>query len=143
MPRGKSVKSTQQPAPGFAVAPRKIQKDDEWGGFVQVSVDEAHREDFDLWASEMGPRVYDELDDALGSGLKFTLAYDGQNQCYIASLTGRPDIAGVRPFTCCLSARAGTFGDAIAVLMYKHVALLHSDWFDAVNEPKKSRFTFG
>jgi len=125
------------------VALRKVQKGDEWGGFVNVSVDDAHREEFDLWASEMGPKVYDELDDALGCGLKFTMAYDGSNLCYIASLTGRPDIAGIRTFTCCLSARAGTFGEAVSVLMYKHVALLHCDWWDAVNEPKKARFTFG
>jgi hypothetical protein len=126
-----------------AGATRKIQKDDQWGGFVAVSIDEAHREDFDLWASEMGGKIYSELSDALGTGLKFTLSYDGANQCYIACLTGRPDAAGQRAFTCCLSARAGSFEDSIAVLMYKHCALLHFDWWDAVNEPKKSRYTFG
>lgn len=143
MPRGKG-KSEQIPMFNAATGQaRKIQKGDEWGGFVQVSVDEAHREDFDLWLSETGEAVYRELDDALASGLKFTMAYDGANQCYIASLTGRPDTAGVRTFTCCLSARAGTFTEAIAVLMYKHASLLHYDWWDAVNEPKRSRFTFG
>ena len=143
MPRGKG-KSEQhlmfQPITGTI---RRAQKDDQWGGFVQVSIDEAHRDGFDLWASEMGGRVYAELTDALGTGLKFTLSYDGANQCHIASLTGRPDIAGERDFTCCLSARAGTFEDAIAVLMYKHTALLHFDWWDAVNEPKRARFAFG
>jgi hypothetical protein len=143
MPRGKAKPVHTTLFDTGASTSRRIQKADEWGGFVNVSIDEAHREEFDLWASEMGGKVYDELDDALGSGLKFTMAYDGSNQCYIASLTGRPDVAGVRPFTCCLSARAGTFGDAISVLMYKHAALLHYDWWDAVNEPKRSRYTFG
>jgi hypothetical protein len=143
MPRGQKVKGNHPidvEGPPFT---RRTQKDDQWGGFVQVSVDEAHRDEFDLWASEMGGKVYDELDDALGVGLKFTMAYDGANQCYIGSLTGRPDITGIRNFTCCLSARAGTFADAIALLMYKHAALLHYDWWDAVNEPKRSRYTFG
>jgi len=143
VPRGKA-KSTQQPL--FRIdngGTRKVQKGDEWGGFVQVSLDEAHREDFDLWLSETGEAVYRELADALGSGLKFTLSYDGANQCYIATLTGRPDVAGERCFTCCLSARAGTFEESIAVLMYKHCSLLHYDWWDAVNEPKKTRYTFG
>ncbi len=143
MPRGKAKYAQQELFPVNGGLVRKVQKNDEWGGFVQVSVDEAHREDFDLWLSETGEAVYRELDDALGSGLKLTMAYDGTNQCYIASLTGRPDIAGVRAFTCCLSARAGTFADAIAVLMYKHCALLHYDWWEAVNEPKKARFKFG
>jgi len=143
MPRGKS-KSPQsvKPAPDTS-APRKIQRDDEWGGFVNLSIDEAHKEGFELWASEAGPEVYRELDDALGVGLKFTLAYDGGNQCYIASLTGRPDVKGEQPFTCCLSARAGTFEEAIAVLMYKHASLLHHDWWDVVNAPKAGRYTFG
>jgi hypothetical protein len=143
MPRGKSKPELTTLFDTGATTSRRVQKEDEWGGFVQISVDEAHREEFDLWASEMSGRIYDELDDALGSGLKLTMAYDGANQCYIASLTGRPDVAGIRSFTCCLSARAGTFGDAIAVLMYKHVALLHGDWWDAVNEPRKARYTFG
>ena len=143
MPRGKQ-KAEQlpmfQPAVGMK---RKTQKEDQWGGFVQVTIDEAHKDEFEQWASETGPAIYRELTDALASGLKFTLSYDGQNQCYIASLTGRPDTDGNRAFTCCLSARAGTFEDAIAVLMYKHCSLLHYDWWDAVNEPKRSRFSFG
>ena len=143
MPRGKRIVSSSASSAVTISQPRKTGKDDEWGGFVQVSIDEAHREEFDLWLSETGEGVYRELDDAVGSGLKFTMAYDGSNLCYIASLTGRPDTLGVRTFTCCLSGRAGTFAEAIAVLMYKHCALLHYDWWDAVNAPKKSRFTFG
>lgn len=143
MPRGKrgpEFKYEYQSAVGTI---RKAQKEDTWGGFVQVSIDEAHREEFDQWADETGAAIYRELNDALATGLKFTLAYDGANQCHIASLTGRPDVAGERTFTCCLSARAGTFEDAIAVLMYKHASLLHYDWWDAVNEPKRNRFSFG
>ena len=143
MPRGKKSAGSEpidSDGPPFT---RRIQKDDQWGGFVQVSLDEAHRDEFDQWAGETGTAIYRELTDALVCGLKFTLSYDGQNQCYIASLTGRPDVNGVRAFTCCLSARAGTFEDAIAVLIYKHASLLHYDWWDAVNEPKRSRFSFG
>ena len=143
MPRGKVVTHTSSLAKSDVGGKRRIQKDDEWGGFVQVTLDQAHRDEFDEWAGETGPAIYRELTDALGCGLKFTLSYDGANQCYIASLTGRPDVAGVRAFTCCLSARAGSFEDAIAVLMYKHCSLLHYDWWDAVNEPKRSRFSFG
>lgn len=143
MPRSKSKSVQTSFAPSSTQSSRRIQKNDEWGGFVQVTVDEAHRADFDLWLSETGQAVYRELDDSLGSGLKFTLAFDGAHQCYIASLTGRPDVTGERAFTCCLSARGGTFEEAIALLIYKHASLLHYDWWDAVNEPKRSRYSFG
>lgn len=122
---------------------RKVQAKDEWAGFVQVSVNDAHREEFDLWLSENSGYVWPELNDALGSGLKFTLSYDGANMCYIASLIGRPDVDGQRAFTACLSGRGGTFDESIAVLVYKHVSLLHYDWWDAVNEPKRARQSFG
>jgi len=143
MPRAKGNSAKPSEPLSSVGGVRRIQKSDEWGGFVQVSIDNAHREEFDIWAMEAGEGVWRELDDALGSGLKFTMAFDGANQCYIASLTGRPDFAGVRPFTCCLSARGGTFAEAITVLMSKHCAILHYDWWEAVNEPKKARYTFG
>ena len=143
MPRGKKVERAVPEYNGLQLTPRKIQKDDQWGGFAQVNLDESRREEFELWASEMGEAVYRELDDALGSGLKLTISYDGKNQCYIAGLTGRPDLDGVRAFTCCLSARAGTFGEAIALLMFKHVSLLHYDWWEAVSSPSAVRFSFG
>jgi hypothetical protein len=143
MPRAKSKQEVRQANSGWVNQPRKVQKGDEWGGFVQVSIDEAHREEFDQWRADFGPRTWEDLDNALGCGLKLTAAYDGQNQCYIASLTGRPDYLGERAFTCCLSARGGTLDEAIAVLMYKHTSLLGLDWWDAVNQPKKSHYTFG
>jgi hypothetical protein len=143
MPRGKS-KSPQDSFDEHGLTyNRRAQKGDEWGGFVQVSLDEAHREEYDLWLSEAGPNVWRELDDALGVGLKLSVSYDGSNQCYIGSLTGRPDVGGARAFTCSLSARGGTFEEAVAVLIYKHASLLHYDWWDAVNEPKRARFVFG
>jgi len=143
MPRGKAVPKQVVPVHVGGVGCRKVQAKDEWAGFVQVAVNEAHREEYDLWLSEVGDNVWSELDDALGTGLKFTVSYDGPNLCYIASLTGRPDINGERAFTACLSGRGGTFEEAIAVLVYKHVALLHYDWWDAVNEPKRARQSFG
>ena len=143
MPRGKRQPSDKVDSDKFLVGPRRAQTKDEWGGFVNVSLDEAHREEFDLWWSENEATITRELDDAVGTGLKFTLSYDGGNCCYIASLTGRPDVRGERPFTCCLSGRGGTLFEALAVLLYKHTSLLHADWWDAVNQPKPSRFIFG
>jgi len=143
MPRGKAVPKRAVVSQPGGVGCRRIKEKDEWVGFVQVSVNEAHREEYDLWISESGGSVWAELTDALASGLKFTVSYDGANMCYIASFTGRPDLNGERAFTACLSGRGGTFEEAILVLVYKHVDLLHYDWWDVVNEPKRARQSFG
>jgi len=143
MPRGKSSPSSNGSKGKERLLPRRSEKDDEWGGYVPLSIDDAHRESFDLWYEEMGREFSIQLVEAVDSGLKLTISYDGANQSYIASLTGRPDISGNEPFTCCLSARAGTFEQALAVLVYKHYDMLHCDWWDLVNAPKQSRYTFG
>lgn len=143
MPRAKNRTSPVRKDETSAQGPRRVQKDDEWGGFVPLSLGEADKEDFYEWWAENPGVVREKLDDALGSGLKFTVSYDGGNCCYVASLTGRPDSLGVRSFTCCLSARSGTFDEAVALLIYKHSPLLQEDWWELVNQPKAIRSTFG
>lgn len=143
MPRGKSVSKQQGKQPDQGGLPRRVQKDDEWGGFVPLNLAERDREEFADWWADNPMLVRQELDNALGSGLKFTVSFDGGNSCYIASLTGRPDPFGVCAFTCCLSARSGTFDEAIALLIYKHSALLQGDWWELVNQPKANRSAFG
>lgn len=143
MPRGKSSQGKKQQESTVADLPRRTQKDDEWGGFVPLNLSESDRSDFEAWWADFPTAVRQGLDDALGAGLKFTVSFDGGNSCYIASLTGRPDPLGVRPFTCCLSARAGTFDEAIALLIYKHATLLQEDWWELVNQPRGHKSTFG
>lgn len=143
MPRGKNLSSKKQEDGSAPGQPRRVQKDDEWGGFVPLSLSESDRGDFETWWADDPGEVRRALDDALGAGLKFTVSYDGGNSCYIASFTGRPDTSGSRAFTCCLSARSGTFDEAVALLLYKHSALLQSDWWELVNQPKGRQGAFG
>lgn len=143
MPRGKASNREKLVQTSYLGQPRKIQKDDEWGGFVPYSISDDRKEPFQTWWAEDPVAVRQGIDDAVASGLKLTLTYDGSNQCYIASLTGRPDSLGERAFTCCLSARAGTFDEALALLIFKHVACLHTDWWDQVNRQRPSGYTFG
>lgn len=143
MPRGKSASSKAAKDTTASGLPRRIQKDDEWGGFVPLQLDEDEKQAFYQWWEEDPTLVRQNLDDSLAAGLKFTLTYDGGNQCYIASLSGRPDTLGQRAFTCCLSARGGTFEEAIAVLIYKHSVRLGGDWWEMVNAPRKQRSVFG
>jgi len=142
VPRGKkaSVTPVEQRGP---VGARKIGKDDQWGGYVQCSLSETDREGYEVWLSENPTAVPALLVDILASGLKLTAVWDGANQCFIASLTGRPDIAGGTLFTCTLSARGGTLDEAIAVLVYKHTEVCGEDWSDWLINGPKSRKSFG
>lgn len=142
MPRkgsiGKSPEAGKSP-----IGRRKVQKDDEWAGFAQVSISEFERESYDLWVSENAATVYPLLLDCLAEGLKLTAVWDGANDCFILSLTGRPDSDGDRPWTATLSGRGGTFDEALNVLVYKHHEVTGGDWTDWLVNGAKTKRSFG
>lgn len=142
MPRRTVVKHPQE-SPGVPIGARRIQPKDEWGGYVQCSIDGPERELFDLWLSENPTAMPAMLVDSLASGLKLTLVWDGKNDCFIATFTGRPDILGQTTFTCSLSARAGDLNTALAVLVYKHIEVCGADWMDWLINGSKSKRSFG
>lgn len=142
MPRKATLK--QLPLPETSpIGRRKIQKDDEWAGFAQVNVGDNERPKFDMWLSEIGDGWWPLLQDELAAGLKLTLVWDGANDCFIASLTGRPDIDGQSAWTACLSARAGEMNTALALLTYKHVEVTGGDWSDWLINGTKTKRSFG
>lgn len=142
MPRGK--KASVSPArPVSPIGLRKVQKDDEWGGYVQCTLSEQDRHGFDLWLSENPNAVPTLLVDSLACGLKLTAVWDGKNQCFISTLTGRPDIDGLSPFTCSLSARGASLNESLDALMYKHVEVCGEDWTEWLVNGSKSARTFG
>jgi len=142
MPRKTALKQLPLDMPS-PIGRRKIQKGDEWGGFAQVNVGESEREQFDLWLSGINTQWWAILQDELAAGLKLTLVWDGANDCFIASLTGRPDIDGQRPWTTCLSARAGEMDTALALLTYKHTEVTGGDWSDWLINGTKTKRNFG
>lgn len=142
MPRKESV-SKQKAESVSPIGRRKIQKQDEWAGFAQVNVSEFEREAFDLWLSENTTHVFPLLLDSLAEGLKLTAVWDKGNDCFILSLTGRPDELGVREWTATLSGRGATFDEALNVLIYKHVEVTGGDWVDWLVNGAKTRRNFG
>jgi hypothetical protein len=142
MPRKNVVKDSPE-RERSPIGIRKIGKDDQWGGYVQCNIGDAEREAFDLWLSESIPYLPALLADTLATGLKLTAVYDGQNECFIATFTGRPDIAGQVEFTCSLSARGGSLEQAINVNLYKHIVVTGEDWTDWLVNGTRARRTFG
>lgn len=143
MPR----KAVLNPAPSSSVpspiGQRRIQKEDEWAGFAQVNVNDNEKPKFELWLSELGDGWWPLLQDELACGLKLTLVWDGANDCFIASLTGRPDIEGMHSWTACLSARASSMNTALALLVYKHTEITGGDWTEWLINGVKSKRSFG
>jgi len=122
---------------------RKVDPKDEWGGYVQCDIGEAEREAFDIWLSESATLVEHLVVDALACGLKLTLVWDSKNECFIATLTGRPDINGEAAFTCSLSARAGDMPTAMALLVYKHREVMGEDWTEWLINGSRGKRSFG
>lgn len=123
MPRAKKV---DKPTSERPTSTKQIEP--EWGGFLNLKLDDADRERFDAWLEEHGGRVGAFLDDALIAGLKFSLSNDAENECYIATLTGL--LIPSHNTRYAASARAGTVSEATALICYKHFVLAEGNWFD-------------
>jgi len=99
---------------------------DEWGGYIDVRMNGDEKELFVAWWEANGPEVFNWLIDILPSGLKLGMMWDGENQCYVASLNGKGVSSQQKRYT--LTARAQLFDEAFALLCYKHYILLEQDW---------------
>lgn len=125
MPRKNEPKPEKKPT---IVQPRKGTDTDEWGGFVQANLTPMDKAMFEQWYGEHIQAIQPYIDEHIGSGLKLTVVFDGANNSYIASYTGRPNDDQTMEFRCTLSARSGKFMEALAVLVYKHVVICNGDW---------------
>jgi len=143
MPRKAALSKPEQTSYISPIGRRKTQKDDEWAGFAQVNVGDIDKEKFEDWLSSIGDRWWPQLQDELAAGLKLTLVWDGQNDCFIASLTGRPDNDGQSPWTACLSARSADMFQSLALLTYKHLELTGGDWTEWLINGTKTKRSFG
>lgn len=98
----------------------------EWGGFVNVRLSEGEKESFTVWLQEEGAYFWNLLTDTVAQGLKFGASWDADNDCFITTFTGCGVLGDESRF--CLTARAGSFEEAAALLVYKHVVVAAGDW---------------
>lgn len=141
MPRGKSEKLSGKVSSSQQL--RKAQARDEWAGFVPCELGADDEEKFREWVADNDPGMWSHLEDCLSVGLKFSLTYDAANQCFVASLSGRPDVEGKQAWNAVLTGRGGLSGEALAIVLYKHFDLLSGDWWGALNKPKTNKRAWG
>jgi len=122
---------------------RKIQKQDQWAGFAQVNIGDHERTAWYDWHTRLEDRLLVYLQEELATGLKLSLVWDGANDCFIASFTGRPDFDGETEWTACLSARAAELTLSLSLLLYKHLELTGGDWSEWLINGVKTKRSFG
>ena len=102
------------------------QVDPQWGGFLNLRLTEEEVASFKDWSSDPATQIWVIFVDVLNGDLKYSIAWDKENQCYIASLTGR--LIPGQETRYATSARAMTWEEATALLLYKHTVLADGNW---------------
>lgn len=106
-----------------------------WGGFINVSLNEGDKAAFHEWQGREGHHTGEMLDDLMGEGMKYGVSYDQENQCYIVTLTGSlVERANLR---CSVTTRAGTWGEANELAIWKHFILCAGNYGDLLTTGRK------
>lgn len=113
-----------------------LDSDADWGGFINIRLTDDQKLEFSTWYEENVNQGGFILDDLLGQGMKVGFSYDDENQCYICTFTG----ALVRDSAerWCMTTRASTFAEVIALSCWKHVHLAHGEYGGFA--PKRGNF---
>lgn len=97
-----------------------------WGGFINLKLDDEQKQTFYAWFENPPVAVVHLLEDLLGAGAKVGMAYDEQNQCHVASVTGA--LVSNSNERYCVTSRAGTFTECLALAVWKHFYLTDGDF---------------
>lgn len=100
--------------------------------FVNMTLNEAQKEQFKEWYKDAGSTAFDELEGLIPVGYKVSIAYDESNKCFISTLTCKEPTDPNYGF--CLSSRGPDIWTSLALNVFKTVVLCTDcDW------PKEQR----
>jgi len=133
--KSKSIPSLDTPEKVVKQGKYWLDKDAAWFGFINVAVNEQEKEEFLSWCVENRQNVPQMLDDLLAEGMKYGVAYDHENECYIATLTGA--LITNSNMRCCVTTRAGTWADVDALTVWKHYVLCDGSYDDLLTTGRK------
>lgn len=112
-----------------------LTNDAPWYGFINISLTDVEKDEFDLWYEENAKEVNTHLDDIIGEGMKYGCAYDRENECYIVTFTGCLMLGG--NMRACVTSRAGNWAEANALSVWKHLIHAGGDYGDYLTTGKK------
>ena len=92
--------------------------------FINRNLLEEEKKSFTTWAKAETERIPDLLGQIMVDDYKVSCTWNDQNQCYIATLTGKEDCK-FNPHKA-LSARSDDWFEALAMVTFKHLILFRS-----------------
>jgi len=107
--------------------PYHLENDAEWGGFINIRLDDEQAASFRAWYADSSVNVEAALDEMLGLGCKITFAFDGEHDCYICSVTGGL-VGANRAHRYTSTSRASTYHEALGLTVWKHYVLCEGDY---------------
>jgi len=106
--------------------PRWSDPDDVWVGFLNARMTDEDLASFDVWVADNGVYLQEQLEDLVASGAKLSVAYDHENESWVATITGRLCVG--LDGRAAASARGGTYDESVSLLLYKHYVMAQEDW---------------
>ena len=135
MPRSKAKPRSQERPDVHAGQRYWAESDAVWGGYLDLRLSDDDKVKFDVWYGDNESSWAGMLSDTLVDGMSFSVKFDIENSCFLASFVGAGVTGSNERY--CLTARAGSWPDAAALLVYKHCVLMGGVWDDF--KPSNSR----
>lgn len=105
--------------------------------FVSVNLTEDEKKKFKSVYSESPQEFFNQLDGLLKNGYKVSLSYDKQNNCVLASMTGKDPLSP--NFNYVLTSRAADAWESLALSLFKHFHVCDDeDWGGDTREDGRS-----
>lgn len=105
------------------MAGKQNKKAGNWGEmeFINVALTEQQKDEFKVWSKSKGETIADDIGQAMVNDYRLSCNWDDNNQCFIATLTGKED----QDFNAkkALSARSDDWFEAMALVLYKHIVI--------------------
>lgn len=96
-----------------------------WQGYVNINIPETHMDEAEQYISDE-KTVFFDFNQAIVSGYRFSVNYDGEDESYKCSLTCFDEDSP--NFGYAMSAWAGDWVTAVGAILYKHFHLADKDW---------------
>lgn len=136
MPRAKkSSPSVDTPEKNISQGKFWLPNDAPWGGFINVNLNDGDKGGFHDWDLTNREDVPNLLDDLLAEGMKYSAAYDQENECYIVTFTG--GLVEGANLRCAVTSRASTWAECNALAVWKHYILCAGNYGDLLATGRK------
>ena len=92
--------------------------------FVNVTLDVEQRKEFKAWFTTIVDDLHDEIGQLMVDDYKVSCSWDDNNQCFIATFTGKPDQNYNSEKA--LSSRSDNWFEALGLNLFKHIVIFSS-----------------